>query len=395
MEQSKSTIIAQITQLLEEINAASATVLNTQETPQADLILLGAKVDYLSAHIKAIQALSFANATPQSQVANVVTNSSTDIIDTTFTPASQFGTETQDEQKVVEEISEVTTVQTQGIAEEVIDIEQAEDFVPQEEAPTEEAAVQESLTPFEKIKFDTTSYDKPADEATTEESDSSFEQIKFDTTSNEKQAYEAPRFEESRHVDHKEQAHEAEKPTEAEAVESPKFEESVVAPPAATETKVEPTRNTFRTAPEVTASQEAVHQEVRIEAKSLLVEESVPISEEKPAQPARPLTLNEMIQQQKLAGANLTQQFQTSTSSDRISDLKVGISLNDKLMFIKDLFNGYSLAYSEAIELLNRFDNFAAADAFLQSNYALKNGWAEKPQTVEKLYTVLRKKFAN
>lgn len=110
--------------------------------------------------------------------------------------------------------------------------------------------------------------------------------------------------------------------------------------------------------------------------------------------PARPLSINELIHQQKLAGKNLTQQFKTSTSGpERVPDIKTAINLNDKLMFIKDLFNGYSLAYSEAIELLNRFDNLAEADAFLQTNYALKNGWADKPQTVEKLYAILRRRF--
>lgn len=109
---------------------------------------------------------------------------------------------------------------------------------------------------------------------------------------------------------------------------------------------------------------------------------------------AKPLTINEMIQQQKKAGLNLTQQFQTSASAtEKVMDLKTAISLNDKLLFIKDLFNGYSLAYSEAIELLNRFDNYAAADAFLQTNYALKNNWADKPHTVDKFYHMVRKKF--
>ncbi|MCI0920160.1 hypothetical protein [Sphingobacterium rhinopitheci] len=107
----------------------------------------------------------------------------------------------------------------------------------------------------------------------------------------------------------------------------------------------------------------------------------------------RPLTINELIQQQKQAGVNMTQQFQTASSQEKAIDLKVAISLNDKLLFIKDLFNGYSLAYSEALELLNRFDNYAEADAFLQTNYALKNGWADKPQTVDKFYALLRKKF--
>lgn len=122
--------------------------------------------------------------------------------------------------------------------------------------------------------------------------------------------------------------------------------------------------------------------EVEIPVQAIAAEES-----------ARPLTINELIQQQKQAGVNVTQQFQTSTAKEKIVDLKTAVSLNDKLLYIKDLFNGYSLAYSEAIELLNRFDSFAEADAFLQANYALKNGWAEKTQTVDKFYTLLRKKF--
>ncbi len=110
--------------------------------------------------------------------------------------------------------------------------------------------------------------------------------------------------------------------------------------------------------------------------------------------PARPLTLNEIISQQKQAGVqNRVYQVNQSGSTDKLTDIKTGISLNDKLLFIKDLFNGYSLAYSEAVELLNRFTSYAEADAFLQTNYAIKNKWADKPHTVEKLYNVLRRRY--
>ncbi|MCA5005435.1 hypothetical protein [Sphingobacterium bovistauri] len=123
--------------------------------------------------------------------------------------------------------------------------------------------------------------------------------------------------------------------------------------------------------------------ELPVQQATSVVEETV----------ARPLTINELIHQQKQAGVNVTQQFQTSAAKEKVVDLKTAVSLNDKLLYIKDLFNGYSLAYSEAVELLNRFDSFAEADAFLQTNYAVKNGWADKPQTVDKFYTLLQKKF--
>lgn len=125
-------------------------------------------------------------------------------------------------------------------------------------------------------------------------------------------------------------------------------------------------------------------------------------SQQEEEKPTRPLTLNEILKQQRSSTRGetvtsvVTGTVNTSPAkgnADKVNDLKTAISLNDKLVFIRELFNGYSLAYSEAIELLNRYTTFAEADAFLQTNYALKNNWADKPQTVEKLYAILRRKF--
>lgn len=74
-------------------------------------------------------------------------------------------------------------------------------------------------------------------------------------------------------------------------------------------------------------------------------------------------------------------------------DLKALINLNDKLLFIKDLFGGYSLAYGEAMEQLNKFDDFEAAEHFLKVNYSKKNNWVDKQASVDKFYEILRNKF--
>lgn len=109
----------------------------------------------------------------------------------------------------------------------------------------------------------------------------------------------------------------------------------------------------------------------------------------------RPRSINEILAGQLKSGAYGEPRSSASKIGEqsRITNLKTAISLNDKLLFIKDLFNGYSLAYSEAIELLNRYDSYEDADEFLQSNYAVKNQWASKVETVNKFYDILKRRF--
>lgn len=130
---------------------------------------------------------------------------------------------------------------------------------------------------------------------------------------------------------------------------------------------------------------EPIVNEVVIEEKVVTVE--VPDIAEVPEKVP---TLNEMMSAQRSQSAPLAQ-----LKRQPVSDLKSIINLNDKLLFIKDLFNGYSLAYSEAIEIINRFDSFDAADNFLKTNYAQKNNWTSKQATADKLYELLNRRFAD
>jgi hypothetical protein len=149
-------------------------------------------------------------------------------------------------------------------------------------------------------------------------------------------------------------------------------------------------------------------QEVIVEEKEFSfkmdVEEPEPVEipsvEEKPSlastlsdtyTSSKPQSLNDRISALRQSSTgNVSRQ---SSPFQRVSDIKSLINLNDTLLFIKDLFNGYSLAYSEAIELLNRYENFDEANKFLQNNYASKNNWENKKDTAEKLYVILRKRF--
>ncbi len=103
----------------------------------------------------------------------------------------------------------------------------------------------------------------------------------------------------------------------------------------------------------------------------------------------QPLTINEILASQA-SQSTVSSQF----AQRQVKDLKSLINLNDKLLFVRDLFNGYNLAYSEAIEILNRFESFESADNFLKQNYSAKNNWAEKQNVADKFYEILNKRFS-
>lgn len=101
-----------------------------------------------------------------------------------------------------------------------------------------------------------------------------------------------------------------------------------------------------------------------------------------PDAPVKP-TLNELL------GGGM----KSEPAQAEVADLKQAISLNDKLLYIKDLFNGYNLAYAEVIDLVNKMPDFKTADTFLQNNYAVKNDWKSKQATVDRFYELLNRRF--
>jgi hypothetical protein len=120
------------------------------------------------------------------------------------------------------------------------------------------------------------------------------------------------------------------------------------------------------------------------------IKETPPVEAKVEDTPEEPLTINQKISAQlNNKGSRATEHMQAQP----IADLKQAITLNDKLLYIKDLFNGYNLAYSEAIDILNRFSTLDEADKFLKSNYAIKNNWESKQSTADKFYALLERRY--
>ncbi|GAB2697285.1 hypothetical protein GCM10027037_21650 [Mucilaginibacter koreensis] len=108
-------------------------------------------------------------------------------------------------------------------------------------------------------------------------------------------------------------------------------------------------------------------------------------------QPEVPLTLNQRLSAQRNGGQPVTSS--AAPAGKPVSDLASAVNLNDKLLFVKDLFNGYNLAYKEAIDRLNRCKTFEEADRLLKTDYITKNNWAGKTTTADKFYALLHRRF--
>jgi hypothetical protein len=88
------------------------------------------------------------------------------------------------------------------------------------------------------------------------------------------------------------------------------------------------------------------------------------------------------------------QVFKAEPSINHARDIRKHIGINDKYLFLNELFNNNKTEYEEALDKLN---NLAPADAlkWVQETVAVNNKWFGDDETVKSFYDVLDKHFAS
>lgn len=94
----------------------------------------------------------------------------------------------------------------------------------------------------------------------------------------------------------------------------------------------------------------------------------------------------------------LTSQEQSEALADRmqrtpINDLKSAISINDRIAFIKELFDGNTREYKKAIDHINKFKNFAEVKFYINTKLRNKYNWEKDNPTVENFMELVYRKF--
>ena len=98
-------------------------------------------------------------------------------------------------------------------------------------------------------------------------------------------------------------------------------------------------------------------------------------------------SLNEKLKQSSIdLGDTLTEQ--------PIRDLKKAIGVNDRYLFINELFRGDEAVYERSIKTINSFSILAEAEYWIQRELKVKNGWTDINPLVKQFYQLVKRRFS-
>jgi len=81
-------------------------------------------------------------------------------------------------------------------------------------------------------------------------------------------------------------------------------------------------------------------------------------------------------------------------ATKRIESIKSNLTINQKFMFINQLFDGNTDDFNQVIDFLDNCQSQAEAMDFINSNYLKKSNWAKDALEVKEFIEVIAKKYA-
>ncbi len=97
-------------------------------------------------------------------------------------------------------------------------------------------------------------------------------------------------------------------------------------------------------------------------------------------------SLNEKLKQAKI-------ELGDSLVEAPIKDLKKAIGINDRFLFINDLFRGDEVMYERSIKTINSFSIYPEAEYWIKRELKLKLAWDDKNHVVKQFDQLIRRRF--
>ncbi len=133
--------------------------------------------------------------------------------------------------------------------------------------------------------------------------------------------------------------------------------------------------------------------EIEEEVRRFNVMEEVPTLAHQPTSKE----LNDAMNSQELSLNEKLSEFRReigdSINSEPLKDIKKAISLNDRYIFITELFRGDEAMYERSLKTINHFSIFAEAEFWIQRELKLKLGWNEELTSVKMFDQLVQRRF--
>lgn len=107
--------------------------------------------------------------------------------------------------------------------------------------------------------------------------------------------------------------------------------------------------------------------------------------------------VNETIGQQESLNDRLKEnrtELMHALKDTPIKDLRKGIGINDRFVFINELFRGDEPMYERSIKTINSFNIYQEAEYWMNRELMIKLGWDETRETVKHFYQLVRRRFS-
>lgn len=111
----------------------------------------------------------------------------------------------------------------------------------------------------------------------------------------------------------------------------------------------------------------------------------------------RPKEVNESTDQSESLNDKLKQgktELVEILKETPVKDLRKAIGINDRFLFINELFRGDESMYERSIKTINSFSIFAEAEYWISRELKLKLGWDRNSESVQHFDQLVRRRFS-
>lgn len=107
--------------------------------------------------------------------------------------------------------------------------------------------------------------------------------------------------------------------------------------------------------------------------------------------------VNESVSQQESLNDRLKEdktEIMHVLKDSPIRDLRKAIGINDRFVFINELFRGDEAMYERCIKTINSFNIYAEAEYWMNRELMVKLGWDNERESVKHFYQLVKRRFS-